>query len=321
MTEPTIGGIHHVTAIASDPQPNLGFYVRFLGLRLVKQTVNFDDPETYHFYYGDRTGQPGTILTFFPWPGAARGRHGTGQVTLTSFSVPPGSLSFWSERAQRHGFSASASEPRFGEEVLSIADPDGLAVELVASAASEGGDDGVDVPAEAAIRGIASATLTEANPARTVDLLTRTLGFREVAREGERIRLAVGDGGPGQRLDIVADPSLRRGLNGAGTVHHIAFRTPDDQQQLAWSEALMREGHDVSPVMDRNYFHSIYFREPGGVLFEIATDPPGFTVDEPVDSLGSELKLPPMYEPMRERIVAVLPAITVPVSGLVADSY
>lgn len=321
MNQPLIAGIHHVTAIASDPQPNLDFYVRFLGLRLVKLTVNFDDPGSYHFYYGDRTGRPGTILTFFPWPGATRGRHGTGQVTLTSFAVPRGSIEFWSERARRFGFDATPAVPRFGDEVLRIPDPDGLAVELVAQADVHNGEDGMEIPAEASILNIGNATLSEADPARTLDLLTGTLGFREVGREGDRIRLAVGDGAPGTTVDVLSEGSARRGLGGAGTVHHIAFRTPDDDHQLRWSGLLMRGGYNVSPVMDRNYFHSIYFREPGGILFEIATDPPGFAVDEPVETLGSELKLPPMYEPMRDRIERSLPPVTVPVSGLVTESY
>lgn len=321
MQSPLIGGIHHVTAIASDPQPNLDFYVRFLGLRLVKRTVNFDDPGTYHFYYGDRTGRPGSIITFFPWPGAKRGRHGTGQVTLTSFAVPQDSLHFWEDRAQRYGFEAQQAPPRFGDSVLRVTDPDGLAVELVASTSAEDGEDGLEVPADASIRLIGSATLAEADPARTVELLTGTLGFQETAREDNRIRLTVVEGGPGATIDVLADPSARRGLGGAGTVHHIAFRTPTDAHQLQWLQKLTTEGHHVSPVMDRNYFHSIYFREPGGILFEIATDPPGFAVDESIDTLGSELKLPEMYESMRDRIENALPEITVPTTGLVTESY
>ena len=303
MKTPLISGIHHITAIASDPQRNLDFYVQFLGMRLVKRTVNFDDPGTYHFYYGDRSGRPGTILTFFPWPGAARGKHGTGQVTVTSFAVPQGSLEYWAERAKQFGFEAESLEPRFGERVLRVLDTDGLAIELIDSAPASS-DTGIQI--------IGSATLAEANPARTPELLTGTLGFREVAREGDRIRLEAGEGGPGSIVDVTADPAAKRGLGGAGTVHHIAFRTPDDEHQLRWSEILMREGRQVSPVMDRNYFHSIYFREPGGILFEIATDPPGFMIDEPEESLGTALKLPPEYESMRQRIEDTLPRIELP---------
>jgi len=323
MKTPRIDGIHHVTAIASDPQPNLDFYVRFLGLRLVKRTVNFDDPGTYHFYYGDETGRPGSILTFFPWPGAARGRKGTGQVTLTSFAVPSGSLDYWKERAQRFGFRASREADRFGEPVLALFDGDDLAIELIATprCPADSYPEGADVPSEFGVRLIHSATLTLADTARTISLLTETMGFSESAREGDRIRFTTGSGGPGSMLDIVTDPTGKRGLQGAGTVHHIAFRTPDDEHQAGWSQTLMDRGYHVSPVMDRNYFHSIYYREPGGVLFEIATDPPGFTVDEPAEELGMNLKLPEMYEPMRERIEAALPAITVPTTGLLTESY
>jgi glyoxalase family protein len=210
---------------------------------------------------------------------------------------------------------------RFGEKVLEFTDPDGLAIELVASTAAQDGNDGMEVPAEAAIQVIGSATLAEADAAGTLELLEEVLGFRQIAREDDRIRLETGEGGPGATIDIIEDASARRGLGGAGTVHHIAFRTPDDAQQTAWQTALLSKGFRVSPVMDRNYFHSIYFREPGGILFEIATDPPGFTIDEPLDTLGSELKLPPMYEHLRGRIEEMLPPVTVPVTGLVTESY
>jgi glyoxalase family protein len=323
MDQPRIDGIHHVTAIASDPQPNLDFYVRFLGLRLVKRTVNFDDPGTYHFYYGDDVGRPGTILTFFPWPGAHRGRHGTGQVTLTSFAVPHGSAEFWAERAQRSGFAVEQGPERFGESVLRLQDGDGLGIELIPSFAAEAHprSDGADIPADYGIRCIHSATLSEADGSRTAELLSGTMGFREIGREGNRVRYAAGTGGPGATIDVVADAGGKRGLQGAGTVHHIAFRTPDDHHQSGWLGTLTKLGYNVSPVMDRNYFHSIYYREPGGILFEIATDPPGFAVDEPLEELGTTLKLPPMYESMRERIESTLPAITVPTAGLLTESY
>ena len=323
MKTPRIDGIHHVTAIASDPQPNLDFYVRFLGLRLVKRTVNFDDPGTYHLYYGDETGRPGSILTFFPWPGAARGRRGAGQVTVTSFAVPAGALDYWTQRAERFGFRASREADRFGEPVLALFDGDDLAIELVATTecSAELYPEGADVPADYGVRLIHSATLTEADSARTIALITDTMGFREAGQEGNRTRFTIGSGAPGTILDIVADPASKRSLQGAGTVHHIAFRTPNDEHQAAWSQTLMERGQHVSPVMDRNYFHSIYYREPGGVLFEIATDPPGFAVDEPVEELGTNLKLPDMYEPMRARIEAALPPITVPTTGLLTESY
>jgi len=322
---PRIDGIHHVTAIASDPQQNLDFYVRFLGMRLVKRTVNFDDPGTYHFYYGDETGKPGTILTFFPWPGARRGRHGNGQVTATAFAVPYDSLPFWTERAQRFGFTASPQPDRFGEKVLRIDDTDGLAIELIESVTAadsvQDEGDGADIPGEYRVHCIHSATLSEQTEQKTLDLLTNMMRFRESGREGDRIRLQTQKGGPSATIDLLITPGAPRGLGGAGTVHHIAYRTPDDTQQLDWQQKLMSAGYQVSPVMDRNYFHSIYYREAGGILFEIATDPPGFLVDESADTLGSALRLPAEYESMRERIEAVLPAITVPTAGTLTESY
>lgn len=316
---PRIDGIHHVTAIASDPQPNLDFFVRFLGLRLVKRTVNFDDPGTYHFYYGDETGAPGSILTFFPWPGARRGRHGTGQVTSTGFAVGAGSLPYWEDRAHRYGVQASSAPGRFGEAALNLSDGDGLAIELIASTAGESqlAEDSADIPAEHAVRRIRTATLAEVDAGKTVELLTGVMGFRETVQDGHHRRFEAG----ASAVDVLVETGSPRGAGGAGTVHHIAFRTPDGDQQLQWHSELTRLGYQVSPVMDRNYFTSIYFREPGGILFEIATDGPGFTVDEPVATLGTELKLPPEYEGMRERLEKALPPITVPISGLLTESY
>ncbi len=301
--EAKILGIHHVTAIAAAPQPNVNFYTGFLGMRLVKKTVNFDDPGTYHFYYGDRTGSPGSILTFFPWPGARRGYHGSGQVTVTSFAVPKGSLGRWEEHARKHGVSTDAIATRFDEEVLSLRDPDGLQLELIGSLEAS---DGV------AIGKIHSATISEEGYERTAKLLTDTLGFRLTGEHGNRFRYQVAEGGPGATVDVLCVPDGRRGSGGAGTVHHIAWRTPDDQQQVAWHQQLIELQYNVSPVMDRQYFHSIYFREPGGVLFEIATDPPGFTVDEPLESLGTGLMLPPAYEKLRKQIELKLPEISAP---------
>ena len=305
-----IAGIHHVTAIARDPQANYDFYSGVLGLRLVKKTVNFDDPGTYHFYYGDETGTPGTILTFFPWPMARLGSRGAGQATVTAFSVPEGSLGYWSERLASLGVDAESPHPRFDEEVLTFRDPDGLLLELVARA----GDPRTPwaagpIPERFAARGFYNVTLSEWNPAVTAELLTGTMGFRLVAEEGGRMRLASGSGGAGSRVDLLATPSAARGVISAGTVHHVAFRAASDTEQLAWQGELAARGLHVTPVQDRQYFHSIYFREPGGVLFEIATDPPGFTLDEPVAELGSGLKLPPWLEPSRERIEAVLPPL------------
>lgn len=307
-----IGGIHHVTAIASDPQANVDFYTDVLSLRLVKKTVNFDDPGTYHFYYGDEQGRPGTIMTFFPWPMARRGSRGAGQTTATSFSVPEGSLGYWTERLRRHGVAFEEPRQRFGEEAVTLLDPDGLALELVARAGDARSPwEGGPVPVEHAVRGFDGVTLTEWNPEVTARLLTGTLGFGAAGEAGDRFRFESGPGGSGTRVDVLASPSAPRGQVAAGTVHHVAFRVADDPAQKAWHELLLERGHAVSPIMDRQYFHSIYFREPGGVLFELATEPPGFTWDESVAGLGSGLKLPPWLERERAAIEAILPSIRV----------
>jgi len=312
MMRKPIAGIHHVTAMASDPQANVDFYTGVLGLRLVKKTVNFDDPGTYHLYYGDEVGHPGTILTFLPWPMARRGVQGAGQATVTSFSVPQGSLGYWTERLGSLGAVFEDPRSRFDEEVLTLLDPDGLRLELVTRP-----DDGREpwtggpVPAEHAVRGFDGVTLTEWNPEVTSEVLTGTLGFRPAGQQGDRFRFEVGSGAGSSRVDVLASPAAARGHISAGTVHHVAWRAADEADQLAWREAVAETGLYVTPVLDRQYFRSIYFREPGGVLFEIATDPPGFTRDEPVESLGTELKLPPWLEPERQRIAKSLPAIEV----------
>lgn len=305
-----IAGIHHVTAMAGDPQANVDFYTGVLGLRLVKRTVNFDDPGTYHLYYGDEVGHPGTIMTFFPWPMARRGVQGAGQATVTAFSVPEGSLGFWTERLGRMGVPFDGPKPRLEEEVLTVLDPDGLRLELVARAGDgrkpwESGP----VPAEHAVRGFDGVTLTEWNLEVTEEVLARVMGFRRVGEERDRVRFETGTGGSGTRVDVLASPAATRGHVSAGTVHHVAFRAADEADQLAWRETIDESGLYVTPVLDRQYFRSIYFREPGGVLFEIATDPPGFTRDEPVESLGTALKLPPWLEASRSQIEATLPPI------------
>jgi len=309
-----IPGIHHVTAIASDPQRNVAFYTEVLGLRLVKLTVNFDDPGTYHLYYGDEQGRPGTILTFFPWPGARRGRRGAGQVAATAFLVPEGTLDYWEERLQRVGASFGRRQRRFGHEVLPLLDHDALQLELVAHPAAAGIDAWPDgpVPPENAIRGFQGATMWQIDPEPTIDLLTGTMGFELEAEEGPRFRLRAASTGPGSVIDVVHLADGEPGWGGAGTVHHIAYRTHDDAQQLAWRQELMGRGLHVTPVMDRQYFRSIYYREPGGVLFEIATDPPGFARDESLAELGSHLKLPPWLEPRRAEIEAALPDLRLP---------
>jgi len=311
---PTSRGIHHVTAIARDPQANVDFYAGVLGLRLVKRTVNFDDPGTYHLYYGDETGRPGTILTFFPWPMARRGTRGTGQATVTAFSVPEGSLGFWRERLAAHGVAHDEPARRFAEEVLTLLDPDGLKLELVAHAGAGEAEpwDGGPVPAEHAIRGFHGVTLAQQGYEATAELLTGPMEFEHAGEAGNRFRFMAAGEGPGRVVDVLCSPDLPPGRVAAGTVHHVAFRAADDADQLARREALAGRGLNVTPVLDRQYFHSIYFREPGGVLFEIATDPPGFTLDEPPEELGSALRLPPWLEPHRTRIEATLPPLSAP---------
>ncbi len=309
MRQP-ISGIHHVTAIASNPQRNLDFYTRVLGLRLVKRTVNFDDPGTYHFYFADEIGSPGTILTFFPWPDAPRGRAGAGQVTLTSFCIPEQSLEFWEDRLRRAGVPTEKREKRFGEEVLALSDPDGLRVELIGSS-SKGKLhlwSSSEIPLDQAIRGFHSVSLSEEGYEHTARVL-EIIGFRKVAEEGNRFRFEVGEGGPGARADILCVSEARHGRISAGTVHHAAWRVTDDESENAWREHLVEHDMNVTPVRDRCYFHSVYFREPGGVLFELATDPPGFAVDEPVEALGESLKLPVWLERYRGEIEKALPPI------------
>jgi glyoxalase family protein len=312
--ERPILGIHHVTAIATEPQRNLDFYAGTLGLRLVKRTVNFDDPGTYHFYFGDERGTPGTLLTFFPWPLAVRGSRGAGQATATSFSVPAGSLGWWHDRLRDHGVVIDDPAERLGEELLTLLDPDGLKLELVADAAAgalpawEGGP----VPGEHAVRRLHSVTLSVQGYEATAELLTTGMGFRAAGEAGSRFRFEAGEGGAGARVDVLCVPGAPFGRVAAGSVHHVAWRVADDAAQRGWRERLVALGRDVTPVLDREYFHSIYFREPGGVLFEIATDPPGFAIDEPVAELGEHLRLPPRLEPQRARIEAVLPPITLP---------
>jgi predicted esterase/catechol 2,3-dioxygenase-like lactoylglutathione lyase family enzyme len=316
-------GIHHVTAIASDPQRNVDFYAGMLGLRLVKRTVNFDDPETYHLYYGDEVGTPGSIMTFFPWPGARRGRIGSGQVALTAFSILPSAVGFWIERLTRHGVKYEGPVKRWGaaregEKVISFTDPDGLLLELVAHDGAEARNAWGGAPAisrEHAIRGFHAVTLWLEDATRSEHLLTDRLGFRNVNEEGSTRRYATGDGGPGTIVDVRSIGDFGRGAGGAGTVHHVAFRVADDASQLEVRRVITNEGLHPTPVIDRNYFHSVYFREPGGVLFELATDPPGFAIDEPIEHLGESLKLPPQYEAHRAEIEAVLPPIHLGVSS------
>lgn len=309
-------GIHHVTAIAGNPQTNIDFYAGVLGLRLVKLTVNFDDPGTYHLYYGDGQGRPGTILTFFPWPHGMRGRIGTGQLTTTSFAVAEQSLAYWKKRLAEPKVEFQELRSVFDESVLSFNDPDGLQLELVGTAdadTSHAWNSGT-VPAEFAICGFHHVALSEEGYERTASLLTDTMGFKPTRSNGNRFRYALGAGGTGTIADLVCVPAARPGRVSVGTVHHVAWRTPGDEQQRAWQTALTDLQYNVTPIIDRKYFHSIYFREPGGVLFEIATDPPGFAVDERADQLGSHLVLPDWLEPSRPQLEQILPKIQLPSS-------
>lgn len=304
-------GLHHITAIAADPKTNLDFYTRVLGLRFVKKSVNQDDPGTYHLYYGDNVGSPGTALTFFPWQGLRRGRPGTGQAYATGFSAPAASLPYWQKRLADLKVATEPVESRFGDQVLPFADPDGMRLELIATAEvdSRAPAPSTDVPAEHGIRGFHSSTLALTDALPTAAMLTHVMGYRLHAQEGHRARYTVANGGPGTYVDLFTDPKLPRGLNGAGTVHHIAFRVADDEEHLAAHELLESAGAAVSPVIDRAYFKSIYYREPAGVLFEIATDQPGFAIDESVETLGQKLSLPPRLEPHRAEIEAALPKL------------
>jgi len=291
MPTKPIKGLHHVTAIAADPQRNLDFYTQVLGLRFVKKTINFDDPGTYHFYFGDDAGTPGTILTFFPWPHATRGTAGAGEVTHTAFSIPPTSLAWWEQRLAAKNISLESSH-RLGESVLTFSDPDGMTIELVGHTEAAPGNPPrfADVPAEHAIRGFFGVTLLERDATQTETALN-LLGFVKVAEEGNRLRFSAAGNALGNHIDVLVDPKAPRGRSGAGSVHHIAFRSEDYEDQQQW-HAVIRKHLGVSPVMERDYFRSIYFREPGGVLFELASDNPGFTIDEPLESLGEALRVP-----------------------------
>ncbi|HEX5414042.1 MAG TPA: ring-cleaving dioxygenase [Chloroflexota bacterium] len=304
-------GIHHITALAADPRTNLDFYSGTLGLRLVKKTVNFDAPDVYHLYYGDGAGTPGTILTFFPWPDLRDGRPGAGQATAVGFRIAPEALAYWQDRLGEAGVRVGEPEERFGETVLAFQDPDGLPLELVArvNPPAVAPWESAPVPARYAIRGFAGLTLLERQREPTEALLLDQLGYRTLASAGERVRYLASGPGPGETLDLLESSSQGPGVIAAGSVHHIAFRVADDAAQAAARTALVAAGYSVSPVRDRQYFHSIYFNEPGGVLFELATDPPGFATDETPESLGTSLKLPPWLESSRARIEQKLPRL------------
>ena len=297
-------GIHHITAIVGHPQENIDFYAGVLGLRLVKQTVNFDNPGTYHLYFGNEGGKPGTIITFFPWAGAQQGMIGGGQVGVTSYVVPKGAISFWRKRLEKFNVPFTMME-RFGEDYLTFDDPHGLHLEIVERVEGEANSWSFgEVTPEVAIKGFGGATLLSTQPNKTGELLEKTMGLKFVGKEGDfaRYRSAAEIG---NIIDLKLT-SIGRGQMGVGTVHHIAWRATDDQDQLDWQKYIAANGYGVTSVRDRNYFNAIYFREHGELLFEIATDPPGFAHDESLETMGSTLMLPSQYEPHREKIERTL---------------
>jgi glyoxalase family protein len=311
---PAISGIHHITAVTASAADNYRFYTRVLGLQLVKKTVNFDDPFTYHLYYGDETGRPGTILTFFPWEQLPRGKPGTGMVSAIAFAVPRFSIDYWNHRLNEYGIAVDA-DSRFEEPVIRFNDPHGLPLELI------GGPSRANPIADApdlqtAIIGFHSATLLLDRIDATEKIIVGGMGMTPVQQEGSRYRFAMQDASaPGHLLDVLVDPSATRGRPGGGTVHHIAFRARNSREQQAWQQRLRQHGLSVTDVRDRKYFQSIYFHEPGGVLFEIATDPPGFAVDEEPRHLGTALKLPHQYEALRGKIEGQLPPLELTAFG------
>jgi glyoxalase family protein len=313
----SLPGIHHVTAITADAQKNIDFYCGALGLRLVKLTVNFDDPGSYHLYYGDELGHPGTVMTFFAWPGAHRGRIGPPQVSTTAFAVPAASIDYWMTRLKEQRVDAQLAGNRFNERAISFVDPDGMQLEIVGVGDPKGTPwQAGPVPVAHAIRGFHGVTLSEEGHEKTAQLLTDVMGFKSVGNENNRFRYqATAGDGFASILDVLCVPDARHSTMGAGVVHHVAFRASNDAQQVQWHEEIARRGFNISPVMDRTYFHSIYYREPGGVLFEIATDAPGFTADESVAELGHKLMLPPWIEKHRAEIEKILPPVKLPAAG------
>jgi glyoxalase family protein len=309
--ESGIQGLHHVTAIADNAQRNHDFYTRILGLRLVKKTVNFDDPYTYHFYYGNEVGEPGTILTFFPWEGVGRGRNGAGMATEITYHIDPQTMDFWIDRFKKFNVPTEEKIERFGESCLAFTDPDGLRLSLLSSSVPDQrkGWETEEIKSAEATRGFHSVTLTIRKMEKTAEVLTDILGYRLLSQEANRFRFISPDIATASIIDILEDPEAATGRNSAGTNHHIAFRVANQEIQMAFREKISKKGLHITSQIDREYFFSVYFREPGGVLFEIATDNPGFTVDEPLNELGTHLKLPKQYEPIRAKIEKVLPVL------------
>lgn len=309
--ENKILGLHHITAIAGQAQRNYDFYTRILGLRLVKKTVNFDDPGTYHLYYGDEVGTPGSILTFFPWEGVQKGRPGTGMATEITYSIPKESLEFWTKRFDEFKIKYQPISERFGEQYLSFEDLDGLILNFVVP----NNDDNRkpwstnDVNAGVAIKGFHSIVLTLRNNTATAKILTDIFGYTFLTQEGNRSRFITDAIETANMVDLSEEPNGQNGINAGGTNHHVAFRVKDDQLLMQFREKVRTAGFHITEKIDRNYFYSLYFREPGGVLFELASDNPGFATDEPVSELGTHLMLPPQYEKSRTRIEQILPAL------------
>ena len=306
-----INGIHHITALASDPQQNVDFYTGVLGLRLVKRTVNFDAPDVYHLYYGDGIGRPGTILTFFPFPDAARGKRGTGEITAISFSVPKSSIEFWVHRLSSHGIHIDGPTTHFNDELISFLDPDGMMIELVFEdwSSDERRWPGNPIGPEYAIQRIHGSTMQLRAKEQTDRMLIHTLGFKHVSQSGSGFRYSIGEGVSKAFLDLLINPGLPYARQSAGSVHHIAWSIENDESQREWRQNIINAGLEVTEILDRKYFHSIYFREPGGVLFEIATNTPGFTVDESFEQLGSRLILPQRFEQQRAKLERLLPPL------------
>ncbi|MEO6149699.1 MAG: ring-cleaving dioxygenase [Mucilaginibacter sp.] len=304
-------GLHHITAIASDAKRNHQFYTCVLGIRLVKKTVNFDDPKTYHFYYGDVVGHAGTILTFFPWEGIGKGYNGTGMATNIGYAVPKDSFSFWEERFNRFKVKQGNITEIFGEECLSFQDPDGLNIALIAAKNIDERKpwQTPEINEAVAVKGFHSVTLTLKNSKATVGVLTDILGYKLQAQDGNRYRFSTDAVATANIIDIIESPDEAGGYNAAGTNHHVAFRVKDEKVLMDYREKVLSKGLNITPKIDRDYFFSLYFREPGGVLFELATENPGFTVDEPEDQLGTHLKLPQRYESSRTKIEGALPVL------------
>lgn len=306
-----IKGIHHITAIAGDAKKNHDFYTRVLGLRLVKKTVNFDDPETYHFYYGDKVGTPGTILTFFPWGGISAGRRGTRQVTEIGYAVPEGSLDFWMKRFEANNVTYNKVAEKFGEQYLTFLDPDGLKFELTVPKKEDTRQSWTtgEVSELVATRGFHHITITTNKAEATAKVLTDILGYRLAEQHVNRFRFITDHVEQANLVDLVEAPGESAGHVAGGSVHHVAFRVENEEVLMHYRQKVLEAGLQITEKIDRNYFYSLYFREPGGVLFEIATDNPGFATDETVEQLGSGLKLPAQYESYRERLEKVLPSL------------